>query len=63
MSQWNHPICDDCWAALEDGRRPYRLTEPEIERCCWCGSETTSGIYRREDPAEVPEHRDHGELP
>jgi hypothetical protein len=53
---WRQNICDDCWAEQEPGREPIRLKEEfrETERCSWCGKFTTSGIYRRADPASVP---------
>lgn len=52
---WTQPACDDCW----DERHDYaakRIKEPyrETEKCCYCGQDTISGIYVRENPAEVP---------
>jgi hypothetical protein len=50
-----HTICDSCWSRLRPDRTPVRvidpdLPEPELERCCYCGAETRSGIYVH-DPA------------
>lgn len=51
---WNHAICDDCFIRQNrDGRSPYRLIDPDIEVCCFCGEETKSGIYVRRDPRVV----------
>lgn len=52
---WTQPCCDACW----DERRPYapkRITAGyrATETCCYCGEDTDSGIYVRENPAEVP---------
>lgn len=52
---WTHTKCDSCWQAHEPGRVPFRLLrEAPAEPCCWCGRETTSGIYVREDPVLLP---------
>lgn len=61
MSQWTHPMCAYCWLATNPGRQPMRLSEEvrNIERCCWCGQETESGIYVRHNPAKLPNHRAH----
>ena len=62
MSQWTHPICDDCWDELNPDR-PAARTRPdyaERDRCCWCGGDTESGIYLREDPATLTLHEPHG---
>lgn len=52
MSEWSHPICDDCWE-FRSTAQPARLIDPDLEMCCFCGNYTKSGIYIREDP-EVP---------
>lgn len=60
MSAWTHAICDDCFAKKmrEQGRpfKPIRIVEQyrEDEKCCFCGSGTRSGIYYRDNPADVP---------
>lgn len=56
---WNHPICDQCWFAINPKREPMRQREPERQRCCWCGQGTMSGILRREDPWDLPKHTTH----
>lgn len=56
MSDGPQPICDICWREREGIRIPSRVKLPyrEHETCCWCGHDTTSGIYLRVDPATVP---------
>ena len=61
MSQWTHPICDECWVGLNPGREPFRFGNPEPENCCVCADETTDGIYFREDPRMLPAHHEHEE--
>lgn len=51
---WTQPICDECYSTESPGRDPVRLKEPDIERCCVCGTITSSGIYVRRDPRMVP---------
>ncbi len=52
MSNWNHRMCEVCWAQRHpEGRVPVRLMEPRpIEICCFCAGETQSGIFVRQDP-------------
>lgn len=57
MSDWTHPVCDNCYGELEGGRRPVVL-KPEFrseEFCCNCGEFTDEGIYYRADPSDMPE--------
>jgi len=51
---WTQPICDTDWIKQEGERPPIRLNGVVRERCSWCGETTTSGIYKRADPATVP---------
>lgn len=53
---WTQAICDGCWQKRYPAREPSRIVEPfrEAEVCSYCGHDTTSGIYVREDPATVP---------
>ena len=51
---WTQPVCDPCYATKEPEREPFRMKEPELERCCFCGKQTLSGIYYRVDPRTVP---------
>ena len=62
MSRWNQPICERDWIERNstwDGdrlvslRMPVRLTEPEVERCSYCGGPTILGAFVRDDPANV----------
>ncbi|HEX5016665.1 MAG TPA: hypothetical protein VFX15_03660 [Actinomycetes bacterium] len=60
---WTHPQCEKCWMLAnvivdDEGvatsiRRPVRATEMTVEECAWCGDPTISGIFVREDPANV----------
>jgi len=57
MSKWTHACCDDCWNARYSSRgNPHRIVNDfrDMEICAFCGDRTRSGIYVREDPAEVP---------
>lgn len=48
---WNHAICWDCWRVKNPDREPVRLRPEHAhqETCCYCGQDTLSGIYVRED--------------
>jgi hypothetical protein len=64
---WTHACCEMCWLeregtwetidpgvqVLTSVRRPSRVTEAPIEKCCFCDGPTISGIYVREDPATL----------
>jgi hypothetical protein len=52
-SDWNHVICLPCWEKREPNRLPIAITNPHVERCCFCGKLTDSGIYVRESPLKV----------
>jgi hypothetical protein len=56
MSRWTHSICQDCWDKKNPDRQAFRLASVghDEEKCCYCGKPHTSGIYVREDPAQVP---------
>jgi hypothetical protein len=48
----HHAVCDECWTdVLHRTDDPYRMADPKIEHCCWCGQDTFSGIYIRERDA------------
>ena len=51
---WTQAICDKCWDTYGAGE-PLRvsLEVRESERCGWCGDDTLSGIYTRQDPKNV----------
>jgi hypothetical protein len=52
---WTQPVCNHCWTERRpDQPNPHRMKIPQLERCCYCGQETTSGIYTRDDPNTVP---------
>ena len=59
MSQWTHPICEECWTQRNPHRVPVVMGNSEAERCCYCGGPTADGIYVRDDPALVIAHEDH----
>ena len=52
---WNQPICNLCWQEKNPERNPYRLKTAltKEETCAYCGNKTRSGIYVRDDPANV----------
>lgn len=57
-SKWTHAICWACWERRtnergENGREPGRVIDAPTETCCWCGRDTSFGIYTREDPTKV----------
>jgi hypothetical protein len=59
---WTQPCCERCWVPFVIGVRqellePTRLIEPEQETCAFCGDDTSSGIYVRADPKQVPYSR------
>lgn len=55
---WTQPVCSECWYSRDDARPavalPLSAEDLPIERCCYCGGQTVSGIYVRIDPASVP---------
>lgn len=53
MSKWNHLLCRFCYRQLEPGRKPVTLKEAEVDSCCRCTKDTSSGIYYRKDPETI----------
>ena len=53
MSIWTHVICEKCWKDTGHDFEPTRFIPPETEICCYCGVETNSGIYIRNNPDNV----------
>lgn len=52
---WTHGCCDECWDERHDyAAKRIKAEYRERENCCYCGMTTLSGIYVRENPAEVP---------
>lgn len=62
-SKWNHAICGVCW--LSEGPRramglrlpapaPALAQDSASKPCCYCGNETTAGIFVRVAPAAMP---------
>lgn len=51
---WRQPICNTCWAARYPGAHAVRVVSADLERCCFCGRDTRSGIYVRVEPGTVP---------
>ncbi len=47
---WEHLQCPRCWLRESRLRRPHRLADSPRERCCYCGNDTTAGIWRRVRP-------------
>lgn len=50
---WNQPVCDDDWRKLRGDRWPTRVKDAKVETCAFCGEDTRSGIYIRENPSMV----------
>lgn len=55
---WTHACCESCWVdhCLARGvavGEPTRVKGAKIERCCFCGNETHSGIYVRHNPEDL----------
>ena len=50
---WNQPICEYDWEKRHPDRTPVRVRDRKSEKCAYCGRETTSGIYVRDDPHNV----------
>lgn len=53
---WNHSICEECWLEREGTSTPVRIKDEyrDDESCCWCLKQHRSGIYRRENPDDMP---------
>ena len=50
-----HLMCAACW----NERRDIKTCESNVaesESCCWCGNDTTSGIWVRKDLVKMPCH-------
>jgi hypothetical protein len=58
MGRWESvPCCERCWIERNSSydpdtdelvvRQPFRLTEPPLESCGFCGQPTILGIYVR----------------
>lgn len=52
MSRWTHASCLACYHVKYPGKWPPRAKAEvrETETCCYCGTQTVSGIYVRDDP-------------
>jgi DNA mismatch endonuclease, patch repair protein len=50
---FNQPCCDRCLGE-RDPQVEALLLPPGLETCCFCGSQTTAGVYVRVDPTAVP---------
>lgn len=50
---WTQAICNDCWDKREPDRPSPRSNQGGGEFCAYCGDATVSGIYVRDDPANV----------
>jgi hypothetical protein len=53
MSRWSHSICAKCWYKRNPDQEPHRLVNRHVEICCYCGEQHFSGIYVRDNPAEL----------
>jgi hypothetical protein len=65
MSDWEHLLCNTCWAKRAPLEVPHRLLRYPWRPCCECGTLTNSGILVRVDIASVkcngegPVHEEH----
>lgn len=48
--EWNHSICAECWNKQNPQRSPHALRNDPVKKCCFCGQDTSAGIYVRHDP-------------
>ena len=53
QSKWTHNICAHCWNKLNPDRETSELAIGIAEICCYCGEETSDGIYIRDDPNKL----------
>jgi hypothetical protein len=53
LSRFTHAACEGCWGREKGYKEPQRVRRPEMERCCFCGNTTLSGIYTREAPEKL----------
>ena len=60
-NRWTHSICDECWKKRYPERGAHRLIGASPERCCFCGKEHKSGIFVRENPADMECNGIHGD--
>jgi hypothetical protein len=51
---WIHAVCPTCWLNTWAGRLPARLGDEEPELCCFCGRDTSAGLYVKRDPSKTP---------
>jgi hypothetical protein len=49
---WTQPCCMGCYFG-KTGRQPVRMTDGQLEICCYCGHDTVEGIFVRVNPKEV----------
>ncbi len=57
-NSWDHLMCAACWNADEGNiasgvNNALEGANSEAEPCCYCGKDTTSGIWVRHDPAKI----------
>lgn len=50
---WEHVQCPRCWIAERGLHKPHRLDDAPAQACCFCGENTTAGIYRRLQPGNA----------
>ena len=61
MSKFTHNICYDCWNIRNPDRKAIRVSTARMnpDKCCYCGKDTNSGIYIRDNP-DAPDMLCHG---
>jgi hypothetical protein len=61
VSRWTHSICVECWNKKNPDREPiaFKPDFREEDKCCYCSEKHSSGIYVRENPADMPCNGEH----
>jgi hypothetical protein len=52
---YRHAICLLCWDERVETRPPIPVSPPlDVEQCCYCGRDTTEGVYKRGPLRDAP---------
>jgi hypothetical protein len=62
MGKWTHNICTDCWGKANPNRKATAIIAAERDRCCFCGTWNSAGIYVRFSPNRLRCKGDHREF-
>jgi hypothetical protein len=50
MNSTTHSICAACWKEKSPSETPLKMYVTELEKCCYCGALSKSGIYVTDEP-------------